>query len=171
MHAYIGPGERCLSTCVLCKHSNWSGESLIIRTLMDNKHTVSKEQPIAHIGFVVSQEFCWSYTWGAAGGPRCHFPQLSWYSPHVTGICVSEAWLSLWLPQGRWVCAHLLPCSFPSPRICIWPGLTSSSCERKNMIFLSLGEGCRLRTGRGPWLLLLLEVIGNRHFLPRLQDP
>lgn len=34
---------------------------------MDNKHIVSKKPPIAHIGLVVSQELCWSYTWMVPG--------------------------------------------------------------------------------------------------------
>lgn len=75
--------KQCMSTCVLCKHSNWSeGESLIIRTLMNNKHTVSKE-PIAHIGLDVSQELCWSHTWDT--GPRCQYPHAGWCSPNMTG--------------------------------------------------------------------------------------
>lgn len=34
---------------------------------MNNKHTVSKEQPIAQMGLVISQELCWSHTWRVRG--------------------------------------------------------------------------------------------------------
>lgn len=82
IYIYIGSGKKCMSTCVLCKHSNCSeGESLIIRTLMNNKHTVSKE-PIAHIGLVVSQELCWSHTWRV---PGASIPHAGWCSPNMIG--------------------------------------------------------------------------------------
>lgn len=80
MHTYIGSGKRCMSTCVLCKHSKWSeGESLILRMLMNNKHVVSKEQPIAHIGLVGSQELCCPTPGGSKVSLSPGKPMLTWY--------------------------------------------------------------------------------------------
>lgn len=69
IYAYISWLREKMHEYVLCKHSNRSeGESLIVRTLMNSKHIASKEQPIEHIGLVVSWELCWSDTCNVPGG-------------------------------------------------------------------------------------------------------
>lgn len=62
-----------MSTREVCKRSSWSeGESVIVETLMSNKHVVSKEQPVAHTDLLVGQELSGPCPWrvpGATPGP------------------------------------------------------------------------------------------------------
>lgn len=69
--------------------------------------------------------------------------------------------VSLGLPQVRWVCAPSPPCRSPSPRTHRWPSLTFSLYQKQNMIYLSRGEGYRLRICRGPGPFLSPEMIRN----------
>lgn len=69
--------------------------------------------------------------------------------------------VSLGLPQVRWVCAPSPPCHSPSPRTHSWPSLTFSLYQKQNMIYLSRGEGYRLRICRGPGPFLSPEMIRN----------